>query len=101
MHLIYYRKLFETVGGRKHKLLFSQKFKIKKSKYNLIKPIFINVPKDFLNNKRAKIVKYINFDEINEKERSRIDTIKQEMSDFEEDTESDNSLHQFENIKKE
>ena len=59
---VFSRKLFETVGGRKHKLLLFQRFRVKKPRNNIIKPIFYPLPKDYLAHKRAKIVKYINLE---------------------------------------
>ena len=56
------RQIFETVGGRKHKLLLSQRYKILKSGHNLIKPVFLHLYKDYLNFKKAKIVNYLDLD---------------------------------------
>jgi len=59
--VIFSRKMFETMGGRKHKIILSQRFQILKSKNSFVKPIFLHLYKDFVALKKAKVVKYINF----------------------------------------
>jgi len=40
---LFHRKIFETYGGRKHKLILSQRFQILKAKNSFIKPIFLHL----------------------------------------------------------
>jgi hypothetical protein len=88
-HLIFRRHLFETVGGRKHKLVLQQRYRIIKSKNNNLQPLFVHLPKDTLLHKRAKISKYMDFDEVEAQEMEKIENVRNEVSDFEEDSELD------------
>lgn len=65
--ILFQRRLYGMLG-RKSKLVLTQRFKVIKSKNNVVKPIFVHLPKDILNQRRAKIVSFIDFDEIDQAE---------------------------------
>lgn len=65
--ILFQRRLYGMLG-RKNKLVLTQRFKVVKSKNNLVKPVFVHLPKDIVNQRRAKLVKFMDFGKIDKQE---------------------------------